>query len=751
MEPLRAGDPSRVGPYRPVRRLGAGGMGVVYLARTGSGSLAAVKVVRREYARDAGFRARFRREVEAARRVTGPWVVPLLGADADAESPWLASPFVPGPSLSEAGAAHGALGPGAVRFLGSRLAAALAAVHAAGLVHRDVKPGNVLLTLDGPRLIDFGIARAPDDTALTVTGAIVGSPGFLSPEQAQGCNREIGPAADVFSLGCLLAFALTGRRPFGDGSAAVVLARTVYEEPDLDGVPDAPVSLLRACLEKQAPARPTAGEVARTLDAAVPEGEADWPPPRLSGLIARRSAQALALPGIEATEVVAPDAPRDRARVSDAPASSATTAPTPTAEAATVTAAGRAEPHGPTRRRLLLTMPLAGAAAAGLGGWVWWRASGRPSSGDGPRLAVALHADLTGPGRAMGRAQERGALLAAEEVASRAEFGFRLELEVHDDGSDAERAGRLAKRLAADERILAVVGPTADDAAKAATDAYGAALLAMLTVSPGRSSTGTEAVRGVVVPTRPPDAALAAALVAHLRAVGSRKAALVDDVAEAEHSETVCHSVAEALTGSGTAVTRHTAAPDADDDALRRIAGTIVRSGADAVLFPGGPERTARAALALRSAGFRGARLATGRAMGGGFTGRAGAAADGWVFAAPFLDPAGEDSAAAFVAAHQRRFDGAAPAPYAAETYDAVLFLARAMAELGPDHVERGALVRKLRETRYRGITKNLAYDAATHAWTADGPYLFRASGGRFRYLGPYARAAGPRKPADGS
>ncbi|MEU3432091.1 bifunctional serine/threonine-protein kinase/ABC transporter substrate-binding protein [Streptomyces sp. NPDC006863] len=739
MEPLRAGDPSRVGPYRLLRRLGAGGMGVVYLARTSSGSLVAVKVVRLAYARDTGFRARFRREVEAARRVTSPWVVPLLGADPEADSPWLASPYVSGPSLVEAVAGHGPLPAGSVRVLGARLAAALGAVHAAGLVHRDVKPGNVLLALDGPRLIDFGIARAPDDTALTVTGAIVGSPGFLSPEQAQGRNREIGPATDVFSLGCLLAFALTGHRPFGDGSAAVVLARTVYEEPDLDGVPAALAPLLRACLEKRAPTRPTVAEITRILDTTV---ETDWPPTRLSGLIARRSAQALALPGIEDTEAAAPGVPPDRADSSDARTADATTL-------GATSATGRAEPHGPTRRRLMLAVLPAGAAAAGVGGWAWWRASVRSSSGGGPRLAVALHADLTGPGRAMGRAQQRGALIAAEEVASRAEFGFRLDLGVHDDEGDAGRSGRLAERLVADKRILAVVGPTADDAAKAAANTYGAALLAMVTVSPGRLPTGAAAVRGVVVPTRPSDAALASALVAYLRAVASRKVALIDDVAEAEHSETVCHNVAEALNGSDTAVTWHTATRDADDELLRRIAGSVVDSGADAVLFPGGPERTARAAIALRSVGFTGTRLATGRAVSGAFTGRAGAAADGWVFAAPFLDPAGEDSAAAFVTAHRKRFDGA-PAPYAAEAYDAVLLLATALAEVVPGNVERGSLVRQLRKTRYRGITKTLAYDAATHAWTDEGPYLFRASDGRFRYLGPYARLAGVRgRPTD--
>lgn len=195
MEPLRTGDPSRLGRYRLLRRLGAGGMGVVFLARAPGGAIAAVKTVRSSYADETGFRTRFRREIEAARQVRSPWVVPLLDADADAETPWLATSYVPGPSLAEAVDTFGPLSLASVRVLGVRLAEALGAVHGAGLVHRDVKPGNVLLAPDGPRLIDFGIARAPEATALTSSGVIVGSPGFLSPSRrGPGAARSAHPA-----------------------------------------------------------------------------------------------------------------------------------------------------------------------------------------------------------------------------------------------------------------------------------------------------------------------------------------------------------------------------------------------------------------------------------------------------------------------------------------------------------------------------------------------------------------------------
>ncbi|MFE6702496.1 ABC transporter substrate-binding protein [Streptomyces sp. NPDC057718] len=270
MRPLTSEDPRTVGPYRTLVRLGAGGMGVVYLARSTGGALAAVKVIRAEHAADPGFRARFRREAEVAARITGPWLVPVLGADTEAREPWLATAFVPGPSLAEVVRAGGPLPTATVRALGHRLAEALAAVHEAGLIHRDVKPGNVLLALDGPRLIDFGIARHEGATALTATGAVIGTPGYLAPEQASAW--PLGPPCDVFSLGCVLVYAATGRGPFGEGGGAGALYRTVHEEPDLRDVPPGLAPLIAACLAKDPSARPTASRVREALTAG---GEAE--------------------------------------------------------------------------------------------------------------------------------------------------------------------------------------------------------------------------------------------------------------------------------------------------------------------------------------------------------------------------------------------------------------------------------------------------------------------------------------------
>ncbi len=235
MQPLDVGEPTVVGPYRLLGRLGSGGMGRVYLGRSAGGRTVAVKIVHPHFALDEEFRARFRREVEAARRVGGDWTAPVLDADPDAPVPWVATAYAAGPSLTAAITGDGPLPLDSVRALGAGLAEALTAVHALNLVHRDVKPSNVLLTLDGPLLIDFGIARATDGTAsLTSTGVSVGSPGYMSPEQILG--KPVTGAADVFSLGAVLAYAATGRSPFPGDSSAALLYKVVHEEPQLDGL-----------------------------------------------------------------------------------------------------------------------------------------------------------------------------------------------------------------------------------------------------------------------------------------------------------------------------------------------------------------------------------------------------------------------------------------------------------------------------------------------------------------------------------
>ncbi|MGC9379495.1 serine/threonine-protein kinase [Streptomyces sp. MH13] len=308
MRPLEVDEPTAVGPYRLLGRLGSGGMGRVYLGRSAGGRTVAVKIVHPHFALDEEFRARFRREVDAARRVGGAWTAPVLDADPEARVPWIATAYAAGPSLTAAVADDGPLPAHSVRALGAGLGEALAAVHELGLVHRDVKPSNVLLALDGPLLIDFGIARATDGTAsLTSTGVSIGSPGYMAPEQILG--KGVTGAADVFSLGALLAFAAMGAPPFPGDSSAALLYKVVHEEPQLDALERETGGetggvlrdLVAACLAKDPAARPTPGEVARRL---APEGAArlvsgGWLP---GPLVERVSRSAVELLNLEAGE-----------------------------------------------------------------------------------------------------------------------------------------------------------------------------------------------------------------------------------------------------------------------------------------------------------------------------------------------------------------------------------------------------------------------------------------------------------------
>ena len=280
---LQAGDPQWLGPYRVLGRLGAGGMGQVYLGRSTGGRLVAVKVIRPELASEPGFRARFAREVAAARNVGGLFTALVVDADVDGPVPWLATAYVAGPSLAEAVDAQGPLPVDSVLTLAAGLAEGLQAVHAAGVVHRDLKPSNVLLADDGPRVIDFGISRAAEASMLTQSGTVMGSPGFMSPEQADG--REVGPASDVFSLGAVLAFAATGEGPFGTGSTPALIYRVVHREPDIAQLPSPLRPLVERCLAKDPGARPATTDLLAELGGS--QLAADWLPEPLTEILSR--------------------------------------------------------------------------------------------------------------------------------------------------------------------------------------------------------------------------------------------------------------------------------------------------------------------------------------------------------------------------------------------------------------------------------------------------------------------------------
>ena len=344
---LQPGDPQTIGPYRLVGQLGSGGMGRVFLGVSAGGRPVAVKVVRAELAANPEFRVRFGREVAAARRVSGVFTAMVVDADVDGPAAWLATAYVPGPSLAEAVHDHGPLPAGSLLTLAAGLAESLSAIHAAGVVHRDLKPSNVLLAEDGPRVIDFGISRAVESTALTQAGLVIGSPGFMSPEQAAG--YEVGPPTDIFSLGAVLAFAATGEGPFGTGTTAALLYRVVHGDPGLDLVPADVRPLIERCLAKDPGQRPTASGLLAEVGALQPT--ADWLPESIIRAFARDTAPR----------------PAPATPVTPAPALGSLAAPGLVGEPATQTTAAGAAAQAATGESQLLAAPAGNSLTAASG------------------------------------------------------------------------------------------------------------------------------------------------------------------------------------------------------------------------------------------------------------------------------------------------------------------------------------------------------------------------------------------------
>ena len=289
-EALRRWDPERIGPYVVLGRLGSGSMGQVYLGRSAAGRLVAVKTIRVELAEETGFRTRFAQEVAAARKVSGVFTAAVVEADPEADLPWLATAYVPAPSLSRLVLACGPLPVSTVRWLAAGCAEALASIHGAGLVHRDLKPSNVLVAPDGPRVIDFGVARAAERMGRTTARGAVGTPAYMAPEQARD-TREASVASDVYSLGATLLFAATGHPPYQGASVMDVLARLATEEPDLSGLPAELSELITACLHRVPRARPTSSAMLVqlgdfTVAQAGPDEEHSYLPDKAMALIA---------------------------------------------------------------------------------------------------------------------------------------------------------------------------------------------------------------------------------------------------------------------------------------------------------------------------------------------------------------------------------------------------------------------------------------------------------------------------------
>ncbi|MCX5140362.1 serine/threonine-protein kinase [Streptomyces sp. NBC_00338] len=392
IKPLAATDPARIGPYLLLGRLGAGGMGRVYLARSEGGRTVAVKVVHAEHVADPQFRARFRREVDAARRVGERYTAPVLDAAPDEEFPWVATGYVPGLSLEQIVRGHGALPAESVLALADGLLRALRDIHSAGIVHRDLKPSNVMVTVEGPKVIDFGIARAAETSveALTSTGMVIGSPGFMAPEQIRGEGAV--PKSDVFTLGCVLTYAATGRLPFGNGvsNQHAVMYHIVEEEPDLEGVRDERLrALITRLLAKGVAERPAVDDLLAEPDH-VP-ASASWLPAEVVGHLARQSARLL---DAEAAPVRL--APVDRGTVDLRPAAAQDPGTAPAAGAKQPKPEAERTKERERRRRWFVSVPLVFVLAGG-GGTAMVLQPWSGDSGGGAHASPPSHSATTPP------------------------------------------------------------------------------------------------------------------------------------------------------------------------------------------------------------------------------------------------------------------------------------------------------------------------------------------------------------------
>ncbi|MFE3457844.1 WD40 repeat domain-containing serine/threonine protein kinase [Nocardiopsis aegyptia] len=380
MQPLTPDDPTAVGPFRLLTRLGAGGMGQVYLGRDASGATAAVKVVRADIADDPRFRARFAREVRTAQKVRGPFTPAVMAADPDAPVPWMATAYVPGPTLKQAVGDDGPLPPRSLTVLAIGLARALRSIHEAGLMHRDLKPGNVLLSPSGPQVIDFGIARAVEGTVLTREGEAFGTPSYAPPEQIMG--QETSPRSDVFSLAGVVVFAATGQGAFGRGPAEAVMTRVLSEEPRLSEVPGGPLrDLLARCLDRDPARRPDADDLVRALSGLpLPSADEGWLPASVTQTIQVRDGELRAVIAAPSRQLPEPSAnatgtrrpprhPVGPTHPVPAPQPPHPSQPShPAGATDTTDATGRTSPHPPRpgRRRRTRRLLAAGSGALAL-------------------------------------------------------------------------------------------------------------------------------------------------------------------------------------------------------------------------------------------------------------------------------------------------------------------------------------------------------------------------------------------------
>ncbi|GAA1538596.1 hypothetical protein GCM10009678_21130 [Actinomadura kijaniata] len=666
-EPLSPDDPTRVGGYELTGRLGDGGQGSVYLGRDAAGRTVAVKLLHARLGRDPAARARFVRELEVAERVSGFCTARVLDADIDGDRPYIVSEFVDGPSLADLVRRDGPLDAAALTRLAIGTATALAAIHRAGIVHRDFKPPNVLVGPGGPRVIDFGIARALDSEAITVTSQVVGTPAFMAPEQIAG--GRVGPAADVFAWGATMLFAATGRQPFGGGSIPAVMHAVLHAEADLNAPPGPLAEIVASCLAKDPARRPSSAEVLTRLLGAV--GAQDPGDPQDGDPLERG-----------ATLVYSP--PADLAF---APS----TRPTPST-------------RPPRRRtRAVALSALAAALVTALPPTLW---ALRDTGGEGPGggTAKTVRVAFIGPLSKgvtdlspLGTAMRDGAK-AAVQAHNRRNPSIKAELVEYDTKGDAALA-EAAARQAVERKVVAVIGPSLSEESRRAVPVLERA--GIPSVSPAAANAtlveqGWRTWHAVV-----PDVKVAATALADLAVTkgGAKKVVVVED--ETHDAMIIANHAVAKLSLAGAKPTRVRTRSRSDHaDAVKKIK----ESGADAVVYGGFYPAAAPLVKRARAARVTARFYLSDGALDEEFVRAAGTReAEGTVFTCSCLIPGPKAPADQRYARFRDAFravHGTEPRPYAAEGHDAAGAL---LATLAPRRDDPRAINEALRTVDYTG------------------------------------------------
>ncbi|WP_433335107.1 bifunctional serine/threonine-protein kinase/ABC transporter substrate-binding protein [Spirillospora sp. CA-294931] len=681
-DPLHDGDPARIGPYVLVERLGDGGQGVVFLARGEGGGPVAVKLLHAQLSGNVQARARFVRELELAERVAGFCTARVLDADIAGDRPYIVSEYVRGPSLKELVGERGALDARELTRLGIGTMTALAAIHQAGVVHRDFKPPNVLMGPDGPRVIDFGIARALDTEALTMTSQVVGTPAYMAPEQVG--EGEVGPAADVFAWAATMLFAATGRPPFGGDSIPKIMHRILSAEPDVSALPAGLVAIVRACLVKDPGRRPKSRDVLAWLLAGVGMDATGDPLVKGTTLVGTE------IPVLNPVHVTLP--PKHRPKW-------------PLAVGAAVMATALAVSVGFLIPQL------------------------RADGGKEPAVAKVKLAFL-GPVSAPELRATKDMLAGAKAAVADHNAGVplvQISLDVHDTKGDPAAAAAAASKIISGG-YAGVIGPVYDSEAATVAPLLGGAKIPM--VSPGaqgiyRPGFGLQYWHRVI-----PSYDTAVRALADFMAVKAKvkRAVVIED--ENDWSAAPTWAVAQQLESKGAQVTRQRVQSTATD--FGPDVGKLRDARPDAIFYGGRPETSGRLIAQARKAGVKARFYLTEQSFSGPLTSTAGQDADGTMVVCGCVDPASRERTVVTFAEKYSRFIGGSPAHRSPEGYDAATPLVRAVAA---GRTTPAAINDHLRTVELIGAGQRLGFDPDGNL-KAPVAYLYRVTGGSFTFLG---------------